>query len=314
MLKRIKKMKIAIIASALAALMLCGWTAYAATSSSTSTSTTLTGELTTLTADTISLHTEAGDQTVPLAASVWVYLNDQKAQVSDLKTGDKVELILNNKKQAAYVKGISAAGAEAAVVAAPSPSATPSEPPTTEVPSSSASPTPSPTKLKDNSSPASTTPAASPAASSSIRSDLKDVDVSVDGQKFNLHIRQSIGAHGFEFELTCQSPRTGKIHLTGDQARTWISQMLGNVDLTASDAQQALGQRLAKQYDLDANKLNVHLKSNFVKDDNKKDDDNDRKNEKEKDNAKDKERVKEIEKPEKQDQNKQQHGNSQKRD
>lgn len=308
MLKRIKKMKIAIIASALAALMLCGWTAYATTSSSTSTSTTLSGELTTLTADTITLHTETGNQTVPLAASVWVYLNDEKAQISDLKTGDKVELILNNKKQAAYVKGISAAGA--AVVAAPSPSATPSEPSTTVAPSSPASPTPSPTTQQGSDSAVATTPAATPSS----RSDLKDLDLSVDGQQFNLHIRQSMGAHGFEFELTSQSPRTGKIHLTGDQARTWISQMLGNVDLTASDAQQALGQRLAKQYDLDANKLNVHLKSNFVKEDHKKDEDNDRKNEKEKDNAKDKEKVKEIEKSEKQDQNKQQHGNSQKRD
>jgi Cu/Ag efflux protein CusF len=310
MLKRIKKMKVAIIASALAALMLCGWTAYATTSSSASTSTTLTGELTTLTANTITLHTETGDQTVPLAASVWVYLNDEKAQVSDLKTGDKVELILNNKKQAAYVKGISATDAGATAVAEPSPSAVPIESPTKEEPSPSASPTPSPTTLKDSESAAQPAPTLTPSS----RSDLKDVDVSVDGQQFNLHIRQSMGAHGFEFELTCQSPGTGKIHLTGDQARTWISQILGNVDLTVSGAQQALGQRLAKQYDLDANKINVHFKADPVKDVPKKDDDNDSKNEKEKENAKDKERVKEIEKPEKQEQNKQQHGNSQKRD
>ena len=87
--------------------MLCGWTAYAATSSNVATSTTIHGKLTALTADTITLHTDAGDQTVPLASSVWVYLNDEKAQLSDLQTGNEIEVILNNKKQAAYVKGSS---------------------------------------------------------------------------------------------------------------------------------------------------------------------------------------------------------------
>ncbi|CAN7220120.1 hypothetical protein LJR153_000780 [Paenibacillus sp. LjRoot153] len=251
-----KKMKITIIAITMATLMLCGWTAYAATSSSVTTSTTIQGKLTALTADTITLHTDTGDQTVPLASSVWVYMNDEKAQLSDLQTGNEIEVILNNKKQAAYVKGSSetAIASESAQSVSPVPSESPvpvSVPvPDLAAPSSTVGPTSSP-KVEKNK------PEASPPGS---RSDLKDVDVSVDGQHFNFHLKQSKGANGPQFDLSIQSPHAGRIHLTGAQAQAWISKLLGSVDLTAPGARQALSEQLAKQYDLDAGKLNVHVK------------------------------------------------------
>ena len=86
------------------------------------------------------------------------------------------------------------------------------------------------------------------------------MDVSVDGQHFNLHIKlMTKESQGFQFDLRIQSPHAGKIHLTGTQAQAWIANLLGSLDLSAPDAKQLLGQQLAKQYNLDAAKLNVHL-------------------------------------------------------
>lgn len=45
----------------------------------------------------------------PISANVWVYRNNQKAALDDLKAGDAVEVILNSKQQAAYVKSSGAA-------------------------------------------------------------------------------------------------------------------------------------------------------------------------------------------------------------
>ncbi|WP_204787447.1 hypothetical protein [Paenibacillus oryzisoli] len=248
-------MKITIIAFGLAILMLCGWTTYAATSSSVATSTSIQGKLAALTADTITLHTDTGNQTVSLASSVWVYLNDEKAQLSDLKTGSEVEIILNNKKQAAYVKGSSesaiASETEQSVSPVPTESPVPNQVPVpgTAAPSPSASPPPSPTVVDKQ-------PEASPAGQ---RSNLKDVDLSVDGQHFNFHLKQSKGAQGSQYDLSIQSPHAGRVHLTGAQAQAWVSKLLGSIDLTAADAKQVLSERLAEQYNLDADKMNVHL-------------------------------------------------------
>lgn len=249
------KKKITIMAFGLAILMLCGWTTYAATSSSAATSTSIQGKLAALTADTITLHTDTGDQTVPLASSVWVYLNDEKAQLSELKTGSEIEVILNNKKQAAYVKGSteSAIASEAEPSVSPVPTETPVPDqvsvPAAEAPSPSASPTSSPTVVEKQ-------PKASPTGQ---RSDLEDIDLSVDGQQFNFHLKQSKGAQGSQYDLSIQSPHAGRIHLTGAQAQAWVSKLLGSIDLTAADARQVLSERLAKQYNLEAGKMNVHL-------------------------------------------------------
>ncbi|MDR6555182.1 hypothetical protein [Paenibacillus qinlingensis] len=283
------KMRITLIAIIIAALTICGWTAYAATSSSSATSTTILGKLTTLTEDTITLHTDTGDQTVPLATSVWVYLNDEKAQLRDLHTGDEIDVILNNKKQAAYVKGASAtaisSGATPSVSPVPSESPTPVAvpvPSSSAAPSSSAEPTSSPTKVGNK-------PAASPPTN---RSNLKDVDISVDGQHFNFHLKQTKGAHGSQYDLSIQSPHAGRIHLTGSQAQAWISKLLGSIDLSAPDAREIVSQQLAKQYNLEASKLNVHLNvhANDQEDDKevekKHDKDDDKKPQKDKNNDK----------------------------
>ncbi|MDQ0902224.1 hypothetical protein [Paenibacillus sp. V4I7] len=73
-----KRLTFIIISITLVALMLCGWTAYAATSPNTSTSTSVLGTFKSIASDAVTVNTNTGDQTIPLAKSVWVYRNDQK--------------------------------------------------------------------------------------------------------------------------------------------------------------------------------------------------------------------------------------------
>jgi hypothetical protein len=81
----------------------------------------------------IQVQTTNGTETIALAKSVWVYRNQQKANLTDLKAKDQLDLILNGKLQAAYIK---AKSPDAAASAAPSP---------TPEPTMAASPIPAPT-------------------------------------------------------------------------------------------------------------------------------------------------------------------------
>jgi hypothetical protein len=88
----------------------------------------------------IQIQTTSGTETIALAKSVWVYRNQQKANLKELKAKDQLVLILNAKLQAAYVKANSP---DAAASAAPSPTPEPTmaASPTPE-PSATATPTP----------------------------------------------------------------------------------------------------------------------------------------------------------------------------
>jgi type IV secretory pathway VirJ component len=81
----------------------------------------------------IQIQTTNGTETIALAKSVWVYRNQQKANLTDLKAKDQLDLILNGKLQAAYIK---AKSPDAAAGTAPSP---------TPEPTMAVSPTPEPT-------------------------------------------------------------------------------------------------------------------------------------------------------------------------
>ena len=92
---------------------------------------------------------------------------------------------------------------------------------------------------------------------------LEDIDLKVDGKHFKLHITQTKGANGILYDLNIKPENSGMIHLKGDQAAAWIKMLLASVDLKSSDAEQALAQLLAEHYDLDASKLNVHMKTKW---------------------------------------------------
>ncbi len=237
--------------------MLCGWTAYAATSPNTSTSTSVMGTFKSIASDAVTVNTNTGDQTIPLAKSVWVYRNDQKAQLADLKPGDQIELIVNSKQQAAYVKATSAGAGAPVTETAPATPVTP-EPTSTSAASGSSQ---QPTTVVANKPVTSTQPPSQ--QNNEIYPDLEDIDLKVDGKHFKLHITQTKGANGILYDLNIKPENSGTIHLKGDQAAAWIKMLLASVDLKSSNAEQALTQLLAEHYNLDATKLNIHMKTKW---------------------------------------------------
>ncbi|KQX62960.1 MULTISPECIES: hypothetical protein [unclassified Paenibacillus] len=293
-----KRLTITILSITLVVLMLCGWTAYAATSPNTTISTSVLGTFKSIASDAVTINTNTGDQIIPLAKSVWVYRNDQKAQLADLKPGDQIELIVNSKQQAAYVKATSTGAGAPVTEAVP---ATPASPEPTSTPAPSAT----------SGQPAATVPI-EPLSSTQppskknneVYPNLEDIDLKVDGKHFKLHITQTKGANGILYDLNMKPENSGTIHLKGDQAAAWIKMLLASVDLKSSNAEQALKQLLAEHYNLDASKLNIHMKTKWEQEqapntlkkqdshevkNAQKDDDEDEDKDKNKDKNKDKE-------------------------
>jgi hypothetical protein len=252
-----KRLTITILSITLAVLMLCGWTAYAATSPNTSTSTSVLGTFKSIASDAVTVNTNTGDQTIPLAKSVWVYRNDQKAQLTDLMPGDQIELIVNSKQQAAYVKATSTSAgtpvteAVPAAPVTPEPTVTPASPGASEQPAAAV-----PNGPVSNTQPTSQ-------QNNEVYPNLEDIDLKVDGKHFKLHITQTKGANGILYDLNVKPENSGTIHLKGDQAAAWIKMLLASVDLKSSNAEQALTQLLAEHYNLDATKLNIHMKTKW---------------------------------------------------
>lgn len=250
-----KRLPFIIVSITLVALLVCGWTAYASTSPNSAISTSVGGTFKSTSTDAVTVTTDSGDQTVPLAKSVWVFKNDQKAQLTDLHAGDQIELILNSKQQAAYVKAVSTVPIEPATSPAASASPEPTQSPAaTEVPTPTATPaTPKPET--------STKPAQ---PDKDVYPDLQGIDLNVDGKHFKLHMGQSKDAKGTTYDLSIKPEDSGMIHLKGEEAAQWIQKLLASIDLKSSDAEQKIAALLAQHYNLDANKLNVHMKTKWA--------------------------------------------------
>lgn len=240
-----KRLSITIISITLVALMICGWTAYAATSPNTATSTSVMGIFKSIQSDAVTLQTDSGDQTVPLAKSVWVYRDDQKSQLTELHSGDRVELIVNSKNQAAYIKASSAEATETSQAAPVVPEPSPKQAPTAA--SNEIVPTIQPPAKQDK----------------EVYPELSDIDLKVDGKNFKLHIVQTKSANGVLYDLSVKPENAGMIHLKGEQAANLIKMLLTSIDLKSSDAEKVLAQQLAEHYGLDAGKLKVQMKTKW---------------------------------------------------
>lgn len=251
-----KRLPFIIISITLVALLVCGWTAYASTSPNSAISTSVNGTFKSTSSDAVTVSTDTGDQTIPLAKSVWVFKNDQKAQLADLHAGDQTELILNSKQQAAYVKASSSVTNEST----PSPAAS-AIPEPTQSPAATVVPTQTQTPTPAAPTPESSTKPASP--DKDIYPDLQGIDLNVDGKHFKLHIGQSKDAKGTTYDLSVKPEDSGMIHLKGEEAAQWIQKLLASIDLKSSDAEQKIAGLLAQHYNLDANKLNVHMKTKW---------------------------------------------------
>ncbi|NEW09479.1 hypothetical protein GK047_26410 [Paenibacillus sp. SYP-B3998] len=263
-----RKLLFTILSIAMVVLLFCGWTAFAATSSPTSTSASVKGTFQSVTSDgtQVTVTTNDGDQTIPLAKSVWVYRNEQKAQLSDLKSGDSLELILNSKQQAAYVKAstkdITAPEPKQPIPASPIPTPTPAASGASEL--STGNPTNMPVASLSPSAPLPSSQAPS-AQVKQVYPGLDGIDLKVDGKHFKLHIQQTQSSSGQDYDLNIKPEGSGNVHLKGNAAAAWIKELLSTVDLTSSNAEQQLLTELAEHYGLDASKLNVQMKASWEK-------------------------------------------------
>lgn len=214
-------------------------------------SSTVNGTLHSVSADQseITVTVDQESRTVPLAQNEWVSRNGQKALLSDLKTGDKLEIILNNKNQAAFIKAASpdaapAASAQPQQTAAPTPASTAP----TATPSASPSPTPTST-------PATASPGATPAGT-----EPQMLDVKIDGPGFRLMLKHNPGQDGENYRLMIKVDGSGTVHLKGEEAGEWIRDLLSAVGFTGEASQAKLLQAIAQQFGLDESKLSIDLK------------------------------------------------------
>lgn len=256
-----KRASISIAVIVCAVLALCGWTAYAAQSSNSAASETATGTFKSISSDgaSVTITTAAGEQTMPLAKSVWVYRDEQKALLPNLKPGDQVEVILNSKHQAAYIRAASGQGG--------APAAAPTAAPT-DTPAATPSPTPSAAAASSTKAP-SPTSAAAPRATPPVQTQgvypgLDELELKVDGKNFKLRIDQTHVPGGAGYELSLKPGGGGSIHLKGAEAAAWIKQLLASVDLKSDSARQQVLEQVADQYGLDARSMQVQLKTKWA--------------------------------------------------
>ncbi|WP_052486881.1 hypothetical protein [Gordoniibacillus kamchatkensis] len=253
------KRKIIMLVSIVSAvLLLCGWTAFAATSSGTASSASLTGSFKSLSSDGTHLiaTTDKGEQTLTLAKSVWVYRDGHKAQLSDLKPGDRIEVIVNSKNQAAYIK----AAAEQPSAPAPQPGTqSPQQTANPQAPAAAVQPAPPATVAPSATAPSATGPAATSPQATKPVAGLDGLELKIDGEHFKLQIQPNHGPGGTRYELNLKPEGGAPVHLKGDEAAAWIKDLLGSVDISAADAQKQLLQAIADRFGVNAGKLHIQM-------------------------------------------------------
>jgi Cu/Ag efflux protein CusF len=201
----------------------------------------------------VTVSTDDGtEKTVPLSNSVWVFLDDHKAQTSDLGKGFKVELILNGKKQVAYIKAISKTvtdksgsaqapvGTTDLVTASSSASAAATASATLVAPATGTSPT------------ASSTPTQTAAP-------WDKLHIKIEGNGLTMDI-QDKGDHNNGMSMIKMKPKgRDGLFLKGDDAEHWIRTLLAGIDLKAPNAQQQIKTAFINWFELNGTTLNVSI-------------------------------------------------------
>lgn len=246
-----------------AAVVTFGVSSLAGVSNADEASATVTGTVKTIDAasDNVTVTTDDGSvKTVPISKTVWVFLDNHKAQISDIGTGFKVELILNGKKQAGYIKAISitvnvkpdsntapAPSAAAAPNAAQSPAAVTQSPAAApQSPAAAAQPQ------------ASTTSAPSPVAAAA-GAPWESLHLKIEGNGFKMDIFDK-GDHNNGTSMIKMKPKgRDGFFLKGDEAEHWIRTLLAGVDLKAPNAQQQITAAFQNWFELNGITLNVNI-------------------------------------------------------
>ena len=222
----------------------------------------------------------------PVSAAVWVYRNMQKSALADLQPGDTVDIILNSKDQAAYIK---AAGAQEPAQASAS-QGSPSSPATggsAEASAGSGAKTPTaPAEAGTSGAEApQATPAAPTASSAASASGSKStpgsnastgkdtVSVGTPGtsgsspakaweklsfewksREFELKVKQEPAKPGSsgpsKSEMFLQTNDRSIIHLEGAEADSFIQLLMKGVPSDAKSFEASLKQKIASEFQL----------------------------------------------------------------
>ncbi|SCW62087.1 hypothetical protein SAMN04487970_102128 [Paenibacillus tianmuensis] len=212
----------------------------------------------------INMSYDGTEKIYPLTSDVWVYRNLQKAAITDLKPGDSLEIILNSKNQAAYIKAV--APEQAAAPQSPAPPT--AEPNAAAAQGAGASPGPAaPAPSGSTAVVPPVGPAHTPAASTSTSVDrpaaAKPAKPAVNGgwpwerlslelksRELALKVKQEQTDKGDEADIYIQTKDRAVIHLNGAQAEQLLLLLMQGLPSEKDAWEKALKQHLAAQFKL----------------------------------------------------------------
>jgi hypothetical protein len=203
---------------------------------------------------------EMGPQELTIASSVWVYRDQQKAVLPDLKVGDKLEIIANSKKQAAYIKAYSPGSPlpEGQIATLPQPTVSPSVAvaPSPSVRETVQNPpvTPSTIAGKDA---LKTGAALSPekTGSASMDGTWEKLSMKANTAELNVEIKQGNGVS----EVNLLTMRHEKIMIRGASAEQLIQKLMAGISLKSPTAKQDVLNRIIQEFNLSGKKADLQL-------------------------------------------------------
>jgi hypothetical protein len=168
----------------------------------------------------IQIKTQSGTETIPLAKSVWVYRDQEKANLTDLKVEDQVEVVLNAKMQAAYIKASSRGFTSPSVM--PSPSTTPTATPSPTPAAPTATPLPSPSDIPVVQTEVNPPSTQAPQQQVDSEEELwKKLQIQAKGDGLNLYVNEELKA-----KVKIYTDQQGIIYLDGQTAKVFIQNIL----------------------------------------------------------------------------------------
>ncbi|WP_282938315.1 hypothetical protein [Paenibacillus sp. RC67] len=228
------------------------------------------------------MNVSGQEASYPVSATVWVYRNMQKSALTDMKPGDSVDMILNSKDQAAYIKATSAqeasqSGQESKGSAAEGDSTnstglgasgstgtgneagTPS--PTTPETAATVTPPAATPGLSGSSSSTSGSPKPTPgnvtsgAGGSAPPSKVwEKLDLEWKSREFELRVKQEPGKEDSKekgkSEIFLQSKDRSIIHLDGAEADSFIQQLVKGLPSDSKAFEASLKQKIASEFQL----------------------------------------------------------------
>jgi hypothetical protein len=199
------------------------------------------------------------EKTVVLSKTVWVFLDNHKAQISDIGPSFQVELILNTKHQAGYIKALSHADAskqESTVATSQTQAAASSQASQNQSATQNQANAAQPTAPQAQSQ---ATAQASAPASPSTAVPWDQLKIKIEGDGFKLDIFDK-GDHNNGTSMIKMKPKgRDGFFLKGDDAEHWIRTLLAGIDLKAPNAKQQIAAAFAKWFEQNGIALNVNL-------------------------------------------------------